>query len=219
MKLKKIIILLLVFILSGCTSDYTLTLNEDSSVNEKAIIEIEDSEENYDKINELVQNAENDNKVSSKDFKVVREVENIKITYNKDYENIEDYLLNSIMYKQVFNDIDLNKKNNKITLETEALFMDKNLSINNDNIYDFNNLQVNITSKLPIIYQNADKMGDNTYTWIYNGKQRSKNISISYKAIPTLISTRSIITLSLIVICIAIIGFVFYRRFNNSNRI
>ena len=46
MKLKKVLLLLLVFLLTGCSTTYTVTLKANSSVQENAEIKINDTEDN-----------------------------------------------------------------------------------------------------------------------------------------------------------------------------
>ena len=50
MKLKKVLLLLLVFLLTGCSATYNVTLKANSSVQENAEIKINDTEDNYSRI-------------------------------------------------------------------------------------------------------------------------------------------------------------------------
>ena len=97
MKLKKVLLLLLVFLLTGCSATYNVTLKANSSVQENAEIKINDTEDNYSRILKLIENYN----ISTKNYKISRDSENIVITYNKKYNNIENYVLNSFLYKHI----------------------------------------------------------------------------------------------------------------------
>lgn len=213
--IKKIILLFAIFILTGCSSNYTLTLNEDSSISENVVITLEDTEENYSKVTNLI----NNNPQEKQNFKVLRQVDDLKITYKKDYTNIDSYLRNSYMYKQLFDNIDINKSKNKIKIDASTELNKNNISINKDNEYNFDDLQVNIDSKLPILYNNADIVNGSIYTWDFNKNQIGKNIDFTYKTIPEIITIKSILTISLIIISCLAISFIIYKRIGSIQRL
>ena len=211
MKIKKLLILICICFITGCSANYDLYINNDSTIMEKAKIEIDDVDDNYDKLFKS-------NNISEKEYKVVRNDDSIEITYNKKYENIESYILDSILYKQVFSDIDIDKTYSKTKLSTTANFNNSNISINKDNDLNFDYLQVNIDSKLPIISENSDSKNENAYTWIYNGKQKEKNISITYKNSSSILTYRSILLILLIIICSLAIALLIYNRFKERQK-
>lgn len=212
---KKFIIVLLIFLISGCKANYNITINENSSIKEKVVVEVEDSEDNYDKIKNLFIN----NNISKTDYKVSRIDDEIQITYSKNYDSVEEYILKSKVYKQVFPEILLNKNNEKTSLSTSANFNNSNISINKDNDLNFESLIINIDSKLPVIFSTADKKTDNIYTWEYNGESREKNIDIAFYNRPLMITYKSLLTIFLILITSIIIGVIIYNRINDSKRI
>lgn len=219
MKFKKIILILIIFLITGCNANYTLTLKEDAKVHENVVIKVPVSDEAYKDANRVINKASNNKLVSKKDFDVVREDAFVRIEYNKDYDNIEEYLLKSFMYKQVFDEIDYTKKTSSIALDAESSFVSNNFSLNSDNIYDFDYLKINVISNMPVLADNADKVTNNRYSWIYNKQEKNKNISFKYRTIPTIISIRSIITLSLIIFVIVFISIIAKKTINKSNRI
>lgn len=215
MKLKKVLLLLLIFLLTGCSATYNVTLKANSSVQENAEIKINDTEDNYSRILKLIENYN----ISTKNYKISRDSENIVITYNKKYNNIENYVLNSFLYKQVFNDIQVNKTVSNTTLETDANFNNNNISINKDNIINVESMKINLISDLPILKENADLKDGNKYTWIYNGNQRTKKISVTYSNTPSIMTYKSITISILIIICSLLIGTIIYRRVKQKQAI
>lgn len=214
MKYKKIILFLLLILLTGCTGNYNLTINEDSSINEEAIFQIEDTDDNFDKISNIIEN----NNISKKDYKLLRNEEEIEIKYTKTYITVEDYVLNSKIYKQIFDEIDIEKTKSKTTLSTSADFRNNSISINNDNNNYLDYLQINVISNLPVISDNSDTSNDNVYTWVYNKNQLFKNINFSFRNTPKLITVKSIIILSGLLILTVIVSIIIYRKIKHRDR-
>lgn len=208
MKIKRILLVLLVFLLTGCSATYNINLKANSNVYENAVIKINDTEDNYSRILKLIENYN----ISTKNYKISRDSENIVITYDKKYNSVESYVLNSFLYKQIFNDIQVDKKISNTTLETEANFNNNNISINKDNIINIESMKINLISDLPILKENSDIKDGNKYTWTYNGNQKQKKISVSYSNVPLVMTYKSITISVLIIICSLLIGTIIYRR-------
>lgn len=215
MKIKKIFLILLLMLLTGCSANYTIVLNENNSVSEKLVTKLEDNENNYNKVLNLLKN----NNISKKNYKITREDDEINIEYDNTYKDINSYLLNSFLYKQVYDQIDLQMNNSKNTISTKNKFMKDTISINKDNVTSLDFLQININSKLPVIYSNADSINDNVYSWVYDGSQTEKNINFSYKNVPTIITIKSILIISLMIVSILSISIIIYRRMNSIQRL
>lgn len=215
MKLKRFILLIMILLISGCSVDYNVGLNENLSVNEKMDVRIPDSDENYEKVNNLFES----NNISKKNYKVTRVFDEIKIVYNKKYKNIEDYILNSVLYKQAFSEILIDKDQDKTSLKTSANFSNNNLSINKDNDLNFDYLKVSFDSKLPVISSTADKKEKNKYIWEYNGDSKEKNINITFKNRASIVTFRSILVSVLIIVSSILIYLMIRKRLKDSERI
>ena len=215
MKIKKIILVLLIILLSGCSANYTVVLNENNTVSEKLVTKIADTDDNYSRLLDFIKN----NKISKKNYRVIRDGEEIITTYNENYDNINSYVLNSKLYKQGFDDLDIQMKDNVNIISASGNFKKDTLSINKDNLIKLDYLQVNINSKLPVIYSNADNIIDDVHSWIYDGKQSKKEISFSYKRVPTLLTFKSVLIICTMVISIIAIGLIIYKRMNSIQQI
>lgn len=215
MNFKKIFLLLFVFILSGCSAEYNLTLNEDSTINENATILIENTNQNYENLLKLIKKK----KIDKKNYKYLRDEDNIKVTYNKKYNNIDSYLLDSYLYKQLFDNIDIKKTNDKIKLSSKVNLSREIIGLNKDNIKDIKDLRININSKLPVISGNYDLTKDNLYSWTIDENTIEKNINITYKMVPSLVTKTSIIKVIISLFVMGLITFIIYSRIKFAQRL
>ena len=214
--IKKIIIFLLVLFLCGCSGNYNLTINNDLSIEENLELTIENSNDNYNKSLKIFQNND-----ISKDNYDVKVVENkVKISYNNKYDSIEDYILNSKVYTQLFDKIQYNKTNNYIDLYiNENIKMKNNDTISNgNNLTDLDVIQINITNPYKMNYTNAEFINDNTYTWSINKNDINKKIQIQFKPSIDKFPIKQVVIISLILVVTFILLFNLYRRYKNRQR-
>lgn len=180
-KLKIFIFLCLVLLLSGCSVEYDLTLNDDFTVSEKVV-----ATERTKRMEALTkQKGEQAVNYLYNMFK--RDDENITLTSREDdyntyataiisHEDINDYA--SKFSSDVFNNVNVTKDGNIITFSTtqkELLSSDTNYSL----LYD--DITVNVTIPFEVTSNNADKVTGNTYTWNIKKNTDYKTIEFSYK--------------------------------------
>ena len=171
-KIRTVLLLISVLLLSGCSGIYNLRINDDLSVEEKINLKIPFSNENFDKTNKLF----DDNNVDKQNYDIVASDDNIKINYNKKYDSVEDYILNSKLYKQLFENIDYSNNGEELKLSAEAPLKldDSNIS----NAFDVSLLQINIETPLKIISTNSSSISNDTNTWSLNKDTTYKKIYI-----------------------------------------
>ena len=179
-KLKIFIFLCLVLLLSGCSVEYDLTLNDDFTVSEKVVAT------EKTKRMEALTKQKGKQAVNYLYNMFKRNGEDITLTSREDdyntyataiisHEDINDYA--SKFSSDVFNNVNVTKDGNIITFSTEQkelLSSDTNYSL----LYD--DITVNITIPFEVI-SNADKVNDNTYTWNIKKDSDYKTIEFSYK--------------------------------------
>ena len=211
MKRFRIVILLLtVFILTGCSGTYTLNINEDLSIKEELDVKIKN------KTFEESEKIFTENDIDKDKYKIVSVDDGVKIQYNETYESIEDYILNSKLYRLLFNDIQYNKDGKNLEVTTNGVF---DLSNNNStfvvNNYDISLLQINLNTPYKVTKNNADTFDKELIAWTLDSSTKSKNISFvldynrkdnSYSQIIVLVIISLIIIGSLI--------YVFYEYIN-----
>lgn len=228
--IKKVLILIIIFIASGCSVKYNLTINEDGSINETVVAKENtkkmesmtklkgDAAINY--LSEMFDRGDKDISITS-----LSDTYDTTATAVKVHKSIDDYA-NSFK-SDVFENIKLTKENDEFTIETtqdKLLGNDSNYSL----IYD--EIEVNIKLPYVVTNNNADKVSGTTYTWIINKNTGLKNINISYKQgnkknnINIKINDKTynisyiVISLVGIALLILIIIFIVYRKNRKNNR-
>ncbi len=184
--MKRVIIFKFLFVFclllftSGCSIDYNLTINEDSSINENIIaseqtdrMEARTKLKGEQAINYLY-NMFVPNDEYSLDYKEENNTTEATVSYV--YENIDEYI--SKFSSDVFDKINIAKDNDKITIyanQKQKLGGYGSSSL----IYD----EINVNIKIPfdVINSNADNVKGNVYTWNINKDSEVKTIEITYK--------------------------------------
>lgn len=216
-KIKYIVISVLLLLVTGCSGNYNVKINEDMSVNEELYLTIENKEGLYKKTLKIF----NDNNVKEKDYEVVLSDDNLKITYNASYNSIEEYILNSKVYHQLIDNIELNKSNNYVDLYVNEKLKLSNLNMkqNGTNLTDLDVLQVNIENPFEVNFSNAELVTDNVYTWTIKNGDIEKKIQMQFKPSLDIFPYRQVIVLSVVIICFVIIGVSIYIRYKKSQKI
>ena len=216
-KIKYIVISVLLLLVTGCSGNYNVKINEDMSVNEELYLTIENKEGLYQKTLKIF----NDNNVKEKDYEVVLSDDNLKITYNASYNSIEEYILNSKVYHQLIDSIELNKSNNYVDLyvNEKLKLSNSNMKQNGTNLTDLDVLQVNIENPFEVNFSNAELVTDNVYTWTIKNGDIEKKIQMQFKPSLDIFPYRQVIVLSVVIICFVIIGVSIYIRYKKSQKI
>ena len=216
-KIKYIVISVLLLLVTGCSGNYNVKINEDMSVNEELYLTIENKEGLYQKTLKIF----NDNNVKEKDYEVVLSDDNLKITYNASYNSIEEYILNSKVYHQLIDNIELNKSNNYVDLyvNEKLKLSNSNMKQNGTNLTDLDVLQVNIENPFEVNFSNAELVTDNVYTWTIKNGDIEKKIQMQFKPSLDIFPYRQGIVLSVVIICFVIIGVSIYIRYKKSQKI
>ena len=216
-KIKYIVISVLLLLVTGCSGNYNVKINEDMSVNEELYLTIENKEGLYQKTLKIF----NDNNVKEKDYYLLLFDDNLKITYNASYNSIEEYILNSKVYHQLIDNIELNKSNNYVDLyvNEKLKLSNSNMKQNGTNLTDLDVLQVNIENPFEVNFSNAELVTDNVYTWTIKNGDIEKKIQMQFKPSLDIFPYRQVIVLSVVIICFVIIGVSIYIRYKKSQKI
>ena len=117
-KIKIVFLTLIILLVTGCAGTYNLTIDEDLTVKENLSVNFSGEESSYEKIYDLLK-REN---VKEDEYTLTTEGYNLKLDYNHEYTSIEDYLLNSLLYKQLFDNIAYDSDNKEVSLSTGNIF-------------------------------------------------------------------------------------------------
>ena len=205
-KIKIFLLTIMIILLSGCSGNYNITINKDLTVDENV---------------ELIVNTNGKDNVLKKtldeeignDYKL-QEISNnkTKITFNKKYGSIEDYLSSSVLYNEVFYNKEYDNDLKTITLGTNAKIWNKGMT-NNFNIED---IKVSVTSPLKMLSSNADEIDGNKYIWNLNDSSTSKDIFLQYSLLKNKVNYKSLILLIFLIIAL-ITSIIYYDKYKKKN--
>lgn len=216
-KLKYLILTFMVVLLTGCSGNYNLKINADLSVKENLELSIDNKNDAYNKTLKIFE----DNKIERKKYSVNINSDKVVIKYNDEFDSIEDYILNSKVYSQLFSDIKYNKTKNYIDLSVNEnlKIKDKNLINNGNNLTDFDIIQVNIENPYKVIYSNEDIKNDNIYTWSIKKDKKNQIIKMKFKTSFNKFPYRPLIVGSILLIISSIFIFKVLKKYMNFQRI
>lgn len=197
-KIKFLILLVLVIILTGCKGEYNLTINNDLSISENVNLYIENKDDAYEKTLALFEN----NNIDDSKYNVSQNEEYVNIKYNEEFSNFEDYILNSKFYSRLFKNEDFKKNTKGMSYKGLAnLKLDDNTDSSVlDNSYYITDLKINLKTPFVIKDSNADSIGDKTLSWIISEDDTFKNISFRLNYLKT-----NNLYIVLIALCLGII--------------
>lgn len=216
-KIKYMLISILVFLVTGCSGNYNIKINNDMSVDEELYLTIENKEGMYKK----TLNIFNDNNIEKNEYDVVLVDNNLKITYNKSYNSIEEYILDSKVYHQLFDNIEFNKSSNYVDLyaDEKLKLLNPYLKQNGTNLTDLEVLQINIENPFDVNFSNAEIVTNNIYTWTIKKGDIEKKIEMQFKPSLNIFPYKQVIVFSIIIICSIIIITSIYKRYKKSQKI
>lgn len=179
--IKLSVLVIVLFLLSGCNVSYNLTFDEYMNVNETIIgteynsvmnnknISVDYIVNTLDQIGELLQYTK----------QPINGTLTSGVNITQDFVNIDDYLSKSYLRSKVFNSININRKSDTIiikatTRNTKQTTPDGTMAING----------VNIKIPYQVINHNADTVDEqnNIYTWQLDDKP-IRDINITYAAV------------------------------------
>lgn len=217
-KLKIFIIGILLILVTGCSGNYNIKINDDMSIDEELYLTIDSSNNAYTKTLKIFK----ENNIPEKDYEVVLSDNNVRITYNKKYDSIEEYLLDSKVYHELIDEIQFNKSNNYIDLYVNQKLKvsnDNGIKMNGTNLVDLDVLQINIENPFDVNFSNAEIVNDNVYTWTIKKGDTEKKIQMQFKPSLNIFPYKQVAVLSTVIVCILIIIFTIYGRYKKRQKI
>ena len=179
-RIKIFILMLTIILLSGCSVEYNLTINEDSSVNERVVAKevtnrmkaktglSEEQSINY--LYEMFDRTGLKTSISSK-----KEVSTTIATVSGSHSSLEKYKNN--FTSDVFNKVKVLKNKNNVTIEFDQ---SQKLSSTAARGLVYDDITINITVPFKVIKHNADRYKNDTYTWDIKTDEDLRKIKITY---------------------------------------
>jgi len=176
-KLKFIILFFCIFLLSGCSVEYNLTIDESTMEEDINAIFDKATESEIANRMERVRRTSYYNLDTRENeyynFKKREDENNIILNYNYIYTSNNLYkseAASRCYYKRIVNVTD-----DYITIDTD----EQVACLYKDGEKQIDNITVNIKTNLPVVSNNADNVTSNTYTWYINDDNyTNKPISI-----------------------------------------
>lgn len=216
--MKKIVLVLLILLLTGCSIEYNLKINKDLTVEER----IEAVEENdffklyeytnkIDVINFIFEPYLEEIDAYSYNYDIISNDEFGGMFIKRKYSSLQDYINNVDSIYYLFENVDYSEYNNIVTLKTTGKFYNYNLD--DPERPAIENAKIIIEPIFEVIESNADEVVKNSrYIWIINKNTLEKNITISFdktKRIDVInISDKIKIDYTLLIIIVILLGFV-----------
>lgn len=215
-KIKILFILITIILLSGCSGVYTINYNDDLSIDEELNLKIDKTENSYENSLRIFE----DNNIDKNKYKIINGDDEVTIDYKETYINIEDYLINSKLYHQFYENIDYikDKDNIDINANNNFYFNSKSL-VNISNSQNIEYLRFNLNTNFKVNENNADEVSENTYSWIYNTETQEKNIKLNLSLKKSTLPIKEIVTIISVVIVSLIILINIIKNFANSRKI
>ena len=213
---KLILIISLLFLVTGCDVNYNITIDE-NTFDENIVLSFSKSTTSYDDISFYPDNkipvypTEKDKKFYNS--KIVEKSNSYDLIYS--YKHDFNSLKNSYFINNCYHDMRITENDDQIIINSGKNFA---CFIGDDGLRA-DSLRINITTKLDVSSNNADEVNGNTYTWIINENNYldkevnftlKKNNSFGLENINIQSDSESLSTMWIIVISIVLIGGIIY---------
>ena len=200
MKRVKYLLLLIaiIFMLSGCTAQVNIKINKNNTVTEEVIIK------NHGLSKEEVKNEIKNIKSEIKGYEY--NIFDDKVTFTKKYENVCDYAKNTFMAYNYFSEIKCSENTFDYNINAITMYKEENSDMcepgsdvcsTEGMIGTTNgNYIVNLESDLKIIDENSNYNSNGVYVWDLNStngqdlniKVKKNNIKLKYTVIGSILS-------------------------------
>ena len=161
---KKLFLLLIPFLISGCTASYNIEIKNDYIIENVSVVIPEDEASEYNNFDDLIK-------------KPIYLYLGAGKTYKSDikFHNTDYYI--KYNYKHTVSDYKNSTFLNKCYAESEVEVTDRSINIYTDSVFQCimmedglraDNVDVKIKTKLKVLNNNADEVNKNVYIWHMN---------------------------------------------------
>lgn len=179
--MKKIVILAFLLLLTGCTAEYNISINEDLSISETAYCYGDsDMFDTYymttrsNVLGEILDVYTDGLKENGYEYELM-EGTNPYVVLSRKYSDIGDYVNKTILLNDYFDEIKYTKNGDILKIETVGFHPNEE---NDPNRFYITNLDIAITSSYKVINHNATKIDDNTNTYHFEIKEDTEDFKI-----------------------------------------
>ncbi len=221
-KIKFLILFISLFLLSGCSAEYNLTITRDTMEEDINAIFDKNKENDYAaRMEKIKRSAYYNMDTRDEEYYEFKRIDSDdKIILNYKYTYLDNDLYKSEAFTRCYYKRIVNVTDENITINT-----DKQVScLYKDGDKEIDNITVNVKTKLPVLENNADKVLDNTYTW-YIDDSNYTNKSIYIKIDKTIKDKENVSDLNILILVLGaiVVGIIIYLiirfKHNKNNKI
>lgn len=220
--MKKIVILILaIFLITGCSVKYNLVIKEDLSVEEEAKLTCtEDTFAVYYKTTKV-------NVIKSfvdiyKDFLAdnnyqyeLKEESTPYVLVTRKYNNPSDFVNNSKLFNDYFDEVKYTENDNIKKIETIGFHENE---VDNPDRFDVKELEITINCPYKVVNHNAKKVNKKTNTYYYELNEENNKILFEYDTNTKFNPNSDLITTLLICLFIVIVSWIVIVYLNKKNK-
>lgn len=178
---KKLFLLLILFLLTGCKVNYNLSINEDYSIDE--IVSMTGTDAFFDTYyrtskKNVLEMVLDDYKDILKDNEYLVEMVNDSVPYikaTKKYQNIEEFSENTIFFENYFDEIKCTKNGNILTIETVGFNPNE---LDDPERFYVRDLDIAIKSIYKVKNDNASYVDELTNTYYFRMDEKKEDFKI-----------------------------------------
>lgn len=228
--MKKIIIIMFAFLLSGCSVNYELTLSEDLSITEE--FSILNDASYYSMIGEVdkvyktvIDSAMKDTNYIN--YNYIEENNLYGVHVDKKYASLEDYKKYTSIYKRLYDDIEISTIENITQIKSVGEYKLAHEILNTDVDIDeliLRDYSINMKVPFKVIMHNADRVDkqNNIYYWDMTKDTTSdKSMEIEFDTSKKFVSLTTIISkidyTFVIIIAIILVVLITYTTIKKKN--
>jgi hypothetical protein len=213
---KKVLIILGIFFLTGCSVDYTISIEKEFIKEE---IKILDKNSNYsgtgsleDIINDIIDyNKDETNFHSYYDMTSMIGTSESGISLKYDY-SIDAFQINSVILNTCYDDVIFSFSNNMYNIKTTGKYK--------CDFYTKEKVTVNIIASDKYVFSNAHKIDGNVHSWVIDPRKDNNDIELIFafekSAIPFSKKIGDFNQLFIFVIILSILSFIIYLYYKKK---
>lgn len=189
MKYRKILLVIcMLFIMTGCSIKYDIEITKDLNINEK--IYITENNDTFEKIgttnklyiSTMAETYRNNEKYKTYEINEEYNKEQSGIEANKKNKTLQEYQLNNGVKKTLFGFIVLKEENNQVTFSATDYRGEQFFQESNRGQIEYDSVQVDIKLPFDVKEHNADKYNEEKgiYTWYFDKTSKNKEIKLIF---------------------------------------
>ena len=221
-KMKKIVMLLvMIFLVTGCAVKYNVVINEDLTLTEEAkLTGTSDFFDIYYKTTkknvllsmvDIYKDVLDDNNYQ---YELVDE-EIPYVTVTKTYNSVNDYVKDSILFNDYFDEVKYIENGNIKKIETVGY---NGNDIDNPDRFDVKELEISIKCPYKVTNHNAKEVNKQTNTYYYELNDENNKIMIEYDTTSKFNPDNELITMIIVCIIIIIVSWIIAIVFVKKNK-